>query len=133
MKKIALLFILFTLISCEQIVSGIIENAFDTDEQYYTTYLKIENTSNYQLDNILIHSYSSIMIDYLAPSKTTNPLGGYGIIDTPYVRFYINNKLYEQEIKEQSTTIESGNYILKITILSTSLQTFKVELIEDEE
>jgi len=133
MKKLFLLLCLFSLSSCELIIDNAIDNLTDDSDPNYDVFLKIENNSNYQLDNVQITSYSSIHINRLTPHKKTESFGEYSILKSPFISFYINNELYEHDFSNPQILIESGNYILKVTVLSTSLHSFTAELIEDTE
>jgi len=129
MKKLILLISILSLYSCELVIDNLIE---DPDPNY-DVFLRIENNSNYQLNDIQVTSYSSIHINKLTPHNKTGKFGEYSILEGPQISFYINNNLYEHNFSNPQVRIESGNYTLKINVLSTNLQSFNFELIEDTE
>ena len=133
MKKVFLLFCIISLVSCELVLENAIDNLIDDPDPNYDVFLKIENNSNYQLDDIQVTSFSTIYINKLTPHNVTGSFEQYNILEAPEISFYINNNLYEHPFSNSQTIIESGKYILKINVLSTSLESFTFEIVEDTE
>ncbi|PCI11952.1 MAG: hypothetical protein COB73_00450 [Flavobacteriaceae bacterium] len=139
MKKLILITtIAFSLTSCEQIIGDLIdsaiENSLDNSDPNFDTFVEIENTSNFQIDNLQFHfgASNSYQLPRIYPtSVTNNHMGFYSVSDFPYISFYINNQFYETINTNNSSYIEQGNYILKIKILSLSSNHFTYELLED--
>ncbi|PHR71863.1 MAG: hypothetical protein COA67_05585 [Lutibacter sp.] len=115
------------------VLENAIDNLIEDPDPNYDVFLKIENNSIYQLNDIQVTSYSSIYINKLKPHNMTGSFGEYSILEGPYISFYINNNLYEHNFSSPQTRIESGKYILKINVLSTSLHSFNFEIVEDTE
>lgn len=123
---------IISLFGCEQIIENSIDNLIDEQEPDYDTFVTIENTSIYELENFELYfdNSSSFFTNKIDPQKTLNPSLGYHYIsDSPYISFNINNQQYERQINNNPNFIESGNYLLKINILSTNSSVFNYELI----
>lgn len=123
---------IISLFSCEQIIENSIDNLIDNPEPNYDTFVTIENTSLYQLENFELYFDNSSLFtsNKIEPQKILNPsLGYYYISDSPYISFNINNQQYEHQIDASSNIIEYGNYLLKINILSINSPVFNYELI----
>jgi len=139
MKKLILVCIIaISITSCEQIIGGLIdsaiENSLDNSDPKYDTFVEIENTSNFQIDNLQFHfgaSNTYHLSRIPSTSITNNHMGFYSISDSPYISFYINNQFYETRNTNNGSYFEQGNYILKIKILSLSSNHFTYELLED--
>lgn len=124
-------------ISCDQIIGDIIsnaiENSLDNSEPNFDTYIEIENTSNFQIDNLQFYfdANNSYHLSHIYPnSVTNNHMGFYSITNSPAISFYINNQYYETRSISNSTHFEQGEYLLKIKILSLSSNHFTYELVE---
>ncbi|MFK5880554.1 MAG: hypothetical protein QM478_13795 [Flavobacteriaceae bacterium] len=138
MKKLALLCIVsLSFISCDQIIGDIIsnaiENSIDNSDPDFDTFVEIENTSNFQINNLQFYfdANNTYHLSHIHPtSVTNNHMGFYSITNSPTISFYINNQYYETRSINSSTHFEHGQYLLKIRILSLSSNLFTYELIE---
>ncbi|MGK0308427.1 MAG: hypothetical protein ACI8RP_001389 [Urechidicola sp.] len=132
MRKLLLILTILSLYSCEQIIENSIDNLIEGPEPDYDTFLTIENTSIYELENFELYfdNSSSFYTNKLSAQSTLNPSLKYHYIsDSPYISFNINNQYYEVQTNSNSNFIESGNYLLKINILSVNSPIFNFSII----
>ena len=137
MKKLALICLIALLvISCDKILGDLvgraIENSLDNSGPNFNTYVEIENTSNFQIDNLQLDfdTSNTYHLSHIYPTSiTNNHMGFYSITNSPTISFYINNQYYETRSISNSTHFEHGQYLLKIRILSLSSNLFSYELI----
>jgi|TARA_B110000967_G_C18871297_1_gene555563 hypothetical protein len=132
MRKLLLILTILSLYSCEQIIENSIDNLIEEPEPDYDTFLTIENTSIYELENFELYfdNSSSFYTNKLSAQSTLNPSLKYHYIsDSPYISFNINNQYYEVQTNSNSNFIESGNYLLKINILSVNSPIFNFSII----
>ena len=133
MKKTLLLLCLISLLSCEQIIENSIDNLIEESAPDYDTFVTVENTSLYELENFELYfdNSSSFFTNKIGAQSSLNPSLKYHYIsDSPYISFNINNQRYELQINSNPNFIESGNYLLKINILSVNSSAFNFSLIE---
>jgi hypothetical protein len=133
MRKLLLILTILSLYSCEPIIENSIDNLIEEPEPDYDTFLTIENTSIYELENFELNfdNSSSFYSNKLSAQSTLNPSLKYHYIsDSPHISFNINNQHYEVQTNSNSNFIEYGNYLLKINILSVNSPIFNFSLIE---
>lgn len=133
MRKLLLILTIFSLYGCEQIIENSIDNLIEEPEPDYDTFLTVENTSIYELENFELNfdNSSSFFTNKISAQSTLNPSLKYHYIsDSPHISFNINNQYYEVQTNSNSNFIESGNYVLKINILSVNSSIFNFSLIE---
>lgn len=133
MKKLILLICIFSFFSCEQIIENSIDNLIDDPDPNYDTFVTIENTSLYELENFELYfdNSSSFFTNKISPQRTLNPSLKYHYIsNSPHISFNINNQHYEVQVSDNPTVYNSGNYLLKINVLSVNSPVFNFDLIE---
>lgn len=130
-----MLLIISISISCDEIIGTAVENIIENniDDPNLDTYLEVENNSLYTLERLeFTFGYNEhAVLQELYPSDTTGAIGFYQITTKPYVRFFINNIEYKQDLNSNSQLLSEGNFIMKINVISTQERLFTYQIIPD--